>query len=235
MTDELSLLFDFIPDSIATNKTYKNAVINENCLGKKSQKTRELTFRDLNSLYGLDSAIPIFNLLRFFWNRDVNGRIFSAALVAYARDPIFRISTSFILNQHIGSEITQEMFEDFVEKQHPTKLSAGSLRSRSSNIKASWTKTGHLVRNNRRLLRSKIHVTYGNCAIAIILAIMMGHRGRALFDFELIRLLDLSPEGAMDLAQNAAEKDWIIFKKIGDIVEVGIPDHISTIINKDIE
>ena len=59
----------------------------------------------------------------------------------------------------------------------------------------------------------------------------MGHRGKALFDSDPIRMLDVSAGRAMELAQQASEKGWLIYKRIGDIIEVGIPIQFSIPLN----
>jgi len=44
-------------------------------------------------------------------------------------------------------------------------------------------------------------------------------------------MLDVSVGRAMDLAQQASEKGWLVYKRIGDIVEVGIPSQFSISLN----
>jgi len=35
----------------------------------------------------------------------------------------------------------------------------------------------------------------------------------------------------MELAQQASEKGWLVYKRIGDIIEVGIPNQFSIPLN----
>ena len=65
MTSELSLILDGLPaDSVA--KRYRNAIIDENLLGKATRSTRLKAARHLRNLYALDPSNPVFRLLRQF-------------------------------------------------------------------------------------------------------------------------------------------------------------------------
>jgi hypothetical protein len=90
MFDELELLFDAVEASGAVRETYLKAIIDDNCLKKRSVKTRRLTAGHLTSLYALDPSIPLFRGFRFFWQRDPVSHPLVTLLCAYARDPILK-------------------------------------------------------------------------------------------------------------------------------------------------
>src|SRR5882724_6806537 len=54
----------------ASRADYASAIIEGNCLGKATTATRRLTNQRLGELYGLDSQIPIFRVLRRLWSTD---------------------------------------------------------------------------------------------------------------------------------------------------------------------
>lgn len=97
MLAELRALLSFVDAADAAKADYLDAIQTANCLGKRSGRTRALTFRHLADLYALDPSLLVFRALRFFWQRDVDGQPLLAALCAYSRDPILRTSAPFVL------------------------------------------------------------------------------------------------------------------------------------------
>lgn len=230
MVEELELLFAYIDDPDAPKQSYLDAIVTENCLGKASQSSRLITSQIISTMYGFDPDIPLFRLLRFFWARDTEGHALLAALCAYARDPIFRMSVPYILSINKGSQVSREVLETFIEEQEPGRYSSITRASVAKNINSSWTQTGHLVGRGSKK-RAEANPTVANVAYAAILATLMGHRGKALFDSDPIRMLDVPAGRAIELAQQASEKGWLIYKRIGDIIEVGIPSQFSIPLN----
>ena len=223
MVDELELLFSYVDDVDSPKQAYIDAIVADNCLGKPSKNSQIITSQIITTMYGFDPDIPLFRLLRFFWARDAQGHALLAALCAYARDPIFRMSVPYVLNVAKGASVSRSILEEFIESQEPGRYSATTRASVAKNLNSSWTQTGHFVgRGSKHRVEAK--PTAASAAYAIIIAIMLGHRGRALFDSEPVRMLDCSAGRAMELAQLASEKGWLVFKRIGEIVEVQIPD-----------
>jgi len=56
----------------------------------------------------------------------------------------------------------------------------------------------------------------------------MGFRGEALFMTNFARLLDCSLEKAMELAEEASRRGWIVFKRIGNVIDVQFPSILTT-------
>ena len=144
MLDELDLLLSYVSDHSASQQDYKDAIITYNCLGKRSGKTRTLTFKHLVELYGLDTSIPLFKALLYFWNRDTQSRPLLAILLASTRDPLLRQSAPFIAKLPKDTILKRETMEAFVVSLYPDRYSPATLKSTAQNINASWTKTGHL-------------------------------------------------------------------------------------------
>ncbi len=89
MTSELSLVLDGLPgDSVAAR--YRQAIIDENLLGKATRSTRLKAARHLTNLYALDPSKAVFWMLRHFWTADQVGKPMLAYLAASARDRLLR-------------------------------------------------------------------------------------------------------------------------------------------------
>lgn len=168
MLVELRALLSFVDTADAAKADYLEAIQAANCLGKRSGKTRTLTFRHMADLYALDPSLLVFRALRFFWQRDVDGQPLLAALCAYARDPMLRATAPFILGCQEGTTITRESMEDFIDAQEPGRFSKATLKSTAQNINSSWTQSGHLAGRVRKV-RTRAVVTPGVVSVALLL------------------------------------------------------------------
>jgi hypothetical protein len=59
--------------------------------------------------------------------------------------------------------------------------------------------------------------------MALFLSYLAGARGQMLFETEYMRLLDCSTDQAIELAESASRRGWIVFKRIGNVIEVQFP------------
>jgi len=226
MLDELISLFEYVDGLCATKDQYAKAIIDDNCLGKRSVKTRNLTFRHLVDLYGLNLQDALFRAMLFFWQRDIEGRPLISLLAAYARDSILRSATKFILESPEGSIITRESLEQLLDNCEPARFSAATLKSTAQNINSSFTKSGHL-HGKAKKVRIRARATGGSVSYALFLGYLCGARGKALFETEFFKVLDCSFERAVELAVEASRKGWIITKRIGAVIEVLFPNLIK--------
>lgn len=222
MLEELTLLLQAVNNPNASLDDYQHAVIDENCLAKRSSRTRQLTLRHLKSLYSLDSGAAIFRALRFFWQRDKDARGLLAFLVAYSRDSILRSSAPFVLQLRLGETVTCPQLEAFLDQQEEGRFSKETLRAAAQRILASWVRSGHLVGHVRKS-RTAATPTAGACAMALFLSYLVGARGQMLFETEYMRLLDCSTDQAIELAESASRRGWIVIKRIGNVIEVQFP------------
>jgi len=222
MLEDFGLLLSSVNNQAATKADYRRAIIEENCLGKRSGKTRELSVRHLVDLYGLDPTITLFRVLLYFWKRDVEGRPLLALLCAYSRDSLLQRSTPFILNASIGSVILREDMERYIEEAYPDRFSRVTLRSIAKNLNASWTKSGHLTGKVKKV-RSQAHATTGSVSYALLLGYLIELRGEMLLTSEYTHLLDCSTDRVIELAEDASRRGWIVFKRLGNVVEILFP------------
>lgn len=227
MLEELKVLLSYINRADANKADYLHAIAEENCLGKRSGKTRFLTYRHLVDLYSLDPSKILFRALMFFWNRDAPGQPLIALLCTYARDPIFRSSASFILEFPEGATVTREALEEFIDNIEPGRFSKATLKSTAQNINSTWTKSGHLAGRVRKI-RVRAIPTAGSASYALMLGYLSGFRATALFQTEYTQLLDCSFDKTVELAKEASRRGWIVYKGVGDIIEVQFPTLLTT-------
>jgi hypothetical protein len=226
MLKELETLLAYIDRPEANKSDYLRAIDDENCLGKRSGKTRALTYRHLVDLYSLDRANILFRALLFFWNRDPSGKPLLALLCTYARDSIFRSTAPFILKLPEGATITRDSLEEFIDNLEPGRFSKAPLKSTAQNINSTWTQSGHLCGRARKV-RSRANPTAGSVSYALLLGYLSGVRGQALFQTEYAKLLDCTFDKAIELAIDASRKSWIVLKRVGDVIEVLFPNLIN--------
>lgn len=224
MMEELQQLLGTVPAEAPAGR-YREAVVTENCLGKRSKVTRTLSYRHLAALYALDPEVVLFRALRFLWSRDPAAQPLLALLCAYARDPLLRATSTLIANAETRAEITRDEMEGHIERCYHSRFSHATMASAAQNLLSTWTKSGHLtgIRTKRR---SRALATAGSASYALLLAYLRGQRGQSLFESEYARLLDLPTPEVMELAAEASRRGWIVFKRVGEIVEVLFPNLI---------
>ncbi len=222
MLDELSILLSYLDNANVDKTDYLTAIIDDNCLNKRTLTNRKLTYRDLVTLYTLDESLAIFRVLRFFWQRDQQAHPLLVLLCSYGRDALLRITAPFIINFSEGVVVHRVMMEEFIEQQQPERFSPATLKSTAQNINASWTQTGHLNGRSPKL-RSRAKATPGSVAYTLFLGYLMGVRGESLFQTEFAKLLDCTIDQAIDLAEVASRRGWIVFKRVGRTIEVLFP------------
>jgi len=226
MLKELRLLFSFVDDPDAGKFDYLRSIVEDNCLGKRSDRTRKLTARHLIDLYGLNPDITLFRSLRYFWKRDTEGQPLLAMTCAISRDSILRSSLSFIESYTLGQRVTREALEEFINNLEADRFSPATLKSTAQNINSSWTQSGHLQGRIKKI-RSQPKATPGAISFALLLGYLSGVRGESLYQTEYAKLLDCSMEESIELSVEASRKGWIVLKRLGSVIEVLFPNLLS--------
>jgi hypothetical protein len=157
--------------------------------------------------------------MRHFWQRDIEGQPLLALQVAYARDPILRLSAPAILRLAQGDELPRTSMEQFIDSLDEGRFSKATLKSIAQNINTTWTHTGHL-RGIARKIRRATNPTAGSVSLALLLGYLCGVRGERLFESEYAKLLDCPLSRKIELAEAASRRGWIVFKHVGSVVEV---------------
>lgn len=226
MLRELRTLLGFVDDADASREVYVNAIEIDNCLGKRSGRTRKITARHLMELYALDPNSALFRSLLFFYKRDKEGQPLLALLCAFTRDAILRMSSPFIFQAHEGDRVTRGALEEFLDSLEPGRFSKATLKSTAQNINSTWTQSGHLTGKVKKV-RSRAKATPGSTAYALFLGYLQGIRGEALFASEYAKLLDCSVDRAIELAEEASRRGWIVLKRVGRVIEALFPHLIN--------
>lgn len=221
MLAELTELLDRVP--VGSEKAaYGSAIVTENILGKPSVKARDLTFRHMTSLFGLDDSVLIFRAMRFLWTNQPEGRPLLALMVALARDPLLRDSRKFILSRRVGLRVLRGDVEAFISSRYPGRFSEASTKSFAQNINGTWTQAGYLAGRSTKT-RSNPSISASAVTMALFFAYLDGELGTVLFSSDWIEMLGLRPEQAMDYATEAQLRGQLVFLNAGGVQEVRFP------------
>jgi hypothetical protein len=114
-------------------------------LGKPTRKARELTLRHMATLYGLDSANPIFSALRRLWPLQRS----RAAAACLGRRTGARPAVAWYAVLHVcqadrwRTVVHREAVETVSKgRKYPERFSPASLKSFAQNVAATWTAAG---------------------------------------------------------------------------------------------
>jgi hypothetical protein len=227
MLEELEILLAEVTDPASSKAVYRDAVVKQNCLGKRSSVNRTKTFQNLAGLYALEPSNPLFRALRFFWNFDPEGRPLLALLEAYTRDRLLRATSSFILELSPGESLSWRNIASVIDAKDFGHYSRNTLKSAAQNLSSSWSKAGFLEGGLGKK-RARVKATAGSLSYALFLGYLAGARGRGLFESEYASLLECPHDRALDLAAEASGRGWINFKMVGNVLEVLFPKLITT-------
>ncbi|HEX2945045.1 MAG TPA: hypothetical protein VHT96_03725 [Clostridia bacterium] len=225
MFEELERLLLAVPDPI-DEKQISNVIIEENCLSKRSTKSKTLTARHLIELYSLDPQLPLFRNLLYFWKREPDSRALLALLCACTRDSLLKSSHKLILDTPETAVLHRETMESFIDALEPGRFSIATLKSVAQNINSTWTKSGHLTGRAKKT-RARAKAKPAAIAYALYLGYLCGNRGPELFETVFMKMMDCSREKAIELAEIASQRGWIVFKRIGNVMEILFPNLIS--------
>lgn len=221
MLDELSQLLEAVPGQ-ASRADYAEAVMQDNCLGKKTAATRKLSLQRLTELYALDERSSLFCFLKELWGRHHSSRPLLAVLLALARDPLLRATANAVLRTPIGHEFARQSMKDGVQAVVGDRLNEATLDKVVRNASSSWTQSGHL-RGRGRKIRQCVHPTPAATAYALLLGFAVGCRGYRLFETPWVAILDATVDELLDLAVDAKRLGLIDFKQSGTIIDVSFP------------
>jgi len=218
MLKELLLLLDD-QDLNASRKDYVSAIVEYNCLGKRTVSTRKLTCQRLSELYGLDPSILLFRIFRYLWQVDENGRPLLAFLTALARDPLLRVTSIPILQMRPGEELVRQKMTEALSKSVENRFNENTLDKVVRNTSSSWTQSGHLTGRGRKY-RQKVNPTPIVTAYALLMGYILGARGSGLFNTLWAKVLDTPAEELVSLATDAKRLGFLDLSQAGGVVEV---------------
>lgn len=214
------LLAELLPDS--SPAAYRDAVTEQNVLGKETASGREWAFRQLRRFYALDPGSLLFRALRDLWKHDKPGQPLLALLCALARDPVLRASAIVILGSEPGELVTSSDFEAAIEEKFPGAYKENTRRTTAQKVASSWDQSGHLDQEKPgSKIRTRVHPTPASTAYALMLGHLQEVRGRALFDTLWARVLDRPASQLLDLAAIASQHGMLELRQAGGVVDVG--------------
>ena len=203
----------------ATRDDYVRAVMEDNCLGKRTTASRRLSLQRLTELYGLDRRLLLFWALRGLWERHESSRPLLALLLALARDPLLRETATAVLRTPYGHEFARQPMTEAVSQVAGDRLNEAILDKVVRNASSSWTQSGHL-RGRSRKTRQRVRATPAATAYALLLGFGCGSRGRFLFETPWCSILDATAGELLDLAAEAKALGLLDLKQSGSIIEV---------------
>lgn len=221
MLGELAMVFAEVRPC-ATAAEYREAIVLRNILGKKTESTRQKSLRHLRELYALDDGCPIFGLLRKLHAMDASSLPQLALQVAWSRDPLLRATTPPVLSASERDRVETASFADALELTFPNHYSALNRNKIARNAASTWTQSGHLA-GHRNKTRQLVRPTAVAAAMAIFLGDVAGYHGSSVFSSPWCRLLDLDPDRARAMAQEAHRAGLLNFRAVGEVVDVSFP------------
>ncbi len=221
MFEELSLLLDAVAGN-ASREDYAVAVMEHNCLGKRTAATRNLSLQRLTELYGLDGQLILFRVLRDLWSRHEGSRPLLAMLLALARDPLLRATATAVIRTPYGHEFARQSMKDSLSEAVGERLNDATLDKVVRNASSSWTQSGHF-RGRGRKTRLRVDATPAATTYALLLGFAVCRRGRLLFETPWTAILDTDHEDLVDLAVNAKRLGLLDLKQSGSIIDVTFP------------
>lgn len=202
----------------ATREEFRRHIVTENLLGKRTEINRIRADGYLHQLYGLDPTIPIYRLLRRFWEADPEGRPLLAMLCACARDPLLRAAAAGVLAVPVGEQVDPTRVVSALSTVSP-RFTPKTLASMSRNVGSSFTQSGHL-KGKLRKVRVRARATPTTAAFAAALGWMEGARGQFLLASPWAHLLDVNAAEMLDPLLAAARSGWIDVRAAAGVVEV---------------
>lgn len=221
MFRELSLLLDSVPGEASSND-YAEAVVAENCLGKRTVANRKISLQHLKELYVLDSGVALFRMLSELWKVNRSSRAQLALLLALARDPLLRTTAGAVLLTPFGHEFARQPMTDAVVKVAGDRLNRDTVDKVVRNASSSWTQSGHL-RGRARKTRIQVQATPAALAYALFIGFATGRRGILLFETPWCRVLDTEFNQLIELSVAAKRFGLLDLKQSGSIIDVSFP------------
>ena len=219
MVQELERLLTHVPSATASLEDYREAVLTENCLHKGSASNRKTTLRYLIQLYTLDHRNPSFVAMRFYWQAEPEGRPLVALLMAYLRDPALRVTAPYIQSlQQFESAHYQDMRSE-LEEAYGERFSTSSYKALAQHIASSWAQTGHLEGKLHKQ-RARALATPVSLAYAVELAALAGTPPEERLVTPYIKLLDVTSDRALSLAEDAGHRGWLRVNRLGRVAAV---------------
>ena len=214
----LTMLLDYVPSSAAADE-YKDAVVEQNVLGKRTLDSRRRTYRYLRELYALDPDVLLFRSLRDLWCVTPAEQPLLAMLCALARDPSLRATSKTILALSAGQTIAASDLAAALMERYPGSYSAAVANKVGRNAASSWTQSGHLRGRSQKVRTSPVSGP-ATAAYALLLGHLEGGAGGALLESAWASVLDVSPLALLDYAMAASQRGLLDVRHGGGVTQI---------------
>ena len=204
---------------MATRDQFRAAVIEENVLGKRSVSNRKLSFQRLSELYGLDSKLPIFRILRHLWELDPKAQPLLALQCALARDPLLRATADAVLDAPQGQSLGTPDLDAALQRTLAGRLNPSILNKVARNAGSSWTQGGYTTGRAKKV-RTQPNVRPANVAFAAVLGTFQGARGGMILDTVWFTMFGKSRPELFALAHTASMRGWLAFRNLGAVIDL---------------
>jgi hypothetical protein len=206
----------------APQEHYREAVVDDNMLGRPTQTGRRRSFRHLRELYLLDPSRREFSALRRLWDVDQAAQPLMAGILAFTRDGILRASFRAIQQAPAGTIVSSNDLTKAVAAVYGAELSDATLGKTGRNTGACWTQTGHLAGRAKKV-RQPVGAFPAAVAFAAYLGHLAGNRGVGVLDTPWAALLDLPAGADLDALRSAHKQGLIDLLVAGHVVDVSFP------------
>jgi hypothetical protein len=206
----------------APHERYREAVVDENVLGRPTHTGRQRSFRHLRELYFLDPGRPVFGAMRRLWDVDPEARPLLAGILAFTRDGILRASFPAIHQAPVGTVVTSDNLTKAVAAVYGADLSVETLGKTGRNTGACWTQTGHLVGRTKKV-RQTVEPFPAAVAFAAFLGHLSGNRGVSVLETPWAALLDLPLGTELNALRTAHTQGLIDLLVAGNVVDLSFP------------
>jgi len=220
MLDELSAMFEAVPVE-ARAPEYAAAIIDANCLGKRTVATRRISVQRLRELYAIDPAVPVFRILRRLWGTDVPGRPLLALLASLARDPLLMATAETVVGLSDGAEYQRAVMRAAVEKVAGERMNESTIDKVVRNAASSWSQSGHLSGRTFKF-RHLVQPTPAAVAFALYLAHAAGFQGQEMLSTGWLKVLDCGASSALEFATAAKRIGLLDLRMAGDVFDLNL-------------
>ncbi|MGO1266054.1 hypothetical protein ACTXMW_16130 [Brachybacterium paraconglomeratum] len=208
--------------SDASAEQYRQAVIEENALGRPTLAGRQRSFRHLRELYFLDPGRAEFTALRHFWDINPASQPLLAGLLAFTRDEVLRASFAAVADVPAGSGVTSADLTAAVAARLGNDMSESTLGKTGRNTGACWTQTGHLAGRAKKV-RTEVEASPVAIAYAAYLGYLAGGRGLGVLDNPWSQILGLAPGRTLESLRDAHAQGLLDLLVAGNVVDVTFP------------
>jgi len=217
MLPEIGALVTHLPMAAGLGD-FTSAILSDNLLAKPTNASREKSLRHLIQLYGLDSRLALFRLLRRLAAEDPQSLPLMAMTCAFCRDAQLRASFDLLDQLRPGQVLARERMEQHLEQAFPRRFSAAMKKSLAQNVNTTWTEAGHLTGRTTKV-RVMPQARMGASVYAMFAGYLLGLRGELLINSVFARLVAGDSSIITSHLASASAQGYLRFRHAGGVVE----------------